>query len=78
MRRHARPRTLRGEIDRYCSYKGVELTKIFSDIDFSAFRDTTSLLNLAEPHITSARGKSWQQWRRLRMIGPPRTEVNAS
>jgi site-specific DNA recombinase len=27
-----------GEIERYCSYRGLELVKIFSDIDYSAFR----------------------------------------
>src|SRR5680860_214368 len=27
-----------GEIERYCSYKGLELVEIFSDIDYSAFR----------------------------------------
>jgi DNA invertase Pin-like site-specific DNA recombinase len=32
------PELYTGEIERYCSYRGLELVKIFSDIDYSAFR----------------------------------------
>ena len=38
------------------------------------YEGATSLVSLSEPHIASARGKSWQQWRQLRMLGPPRVQ----
>lgn len=37
------------------------------------YRGATSLISRHDPHATSARGKSWRQWRQLRLMGPERT-----